>query len=704
MSEVTRRLATKEAVDAVKEAIEALPNATQAAADAANEAAANATQAAAAIAGMVADTYSSSSTYFIGNYVYYNGNLYRCIVDITTAEAWTAAHWEQVSIANDVFNFKSDMKSDINKAISYNLIGMDADTKYPVELKGGDKVVFSKKDGSKWATNGSDSVDFITAAGTERLTQPLVSGAVTHVVTLDASIAEISYLKWNSMPSVPVMANFGDTKKEYEPYNDSLDKNVSANTKSITNHEKSLINNGMIPKIGNRKNYEVLFTSEDVKPGDIIHVDFVSPQGDTIGYICFVNSSGQSVPFYVDSYRGFVERNFVGRDAAVRTDTYNEEFIAPEGFANCIVRCDDNSSIVISRFDVLYQKDIKNSEALIVPEYYQTGDYINAKIYAINERLEEVLSHGDSFAFITDLHLSDNAQKSPALLKYLAKNTSVNKLFIGGDIVDGGNWQEYPVIRTYMNLIHEGFNGNVHFVVGNHDTFRDNPSSRISAWSDAYHNEFNGNAENHYYYVDNQRAKIRYIVLSAFYEGSNNESNGIAVDTEQQTWFHDEALNLAEGWGAVVFIHAIYNYTYETTRTLVYSSDLWEAVCDVCDDYNADTESAGEVIAIVQGHTHCDRVLRTTGGIPIIITTCDKYRHLDPTDIPFPDGVADRSPGTIREQAIDVMIINRRRDANDKGTIYAMRIGCEAYDGTTIESMGSPTQERIIKYDSKFDY
>lgn len=60
---------------------------------------------------VLASTYSTSKKYSVGDYVYYNGNLYRCTTAITTAEAWTSAHWAQVALANDV----SDLKADINK-------------------------------------------------------------------------------------------------------------------------------------------------------------------------------------------------------------------------------------------------------------------------------------------------------------------------------------------------------------------------------------------------------------------------------------------------------------------------------------------------------------------------------------------------------------------------------------------------------------
>ena len=50
----------------------------------------------------IAPTYSSSSTYEVGDYVMYNARLYKCKIAIPTPEAWTAAHWVTVPIASDV--------------------------------------------------------------------------------------------------------------------------------------------------------------------------------------------------------------------------------------------------------------------------------------------------------------------------------------------------------------------------------------------------------------------------------------------------------------------------------------------------------------------------------------------------------------------------------------------------------------------------
>ena len=58
-----------------------------------------------------APAYSPSGLYAVGQYVMYDGYLYRCTTAITTGETFTPAHWTQVALANDV----SDLKSAFNQ-------------------------------------------------------------------------------------------------------------------------------------------------------------------------------------------------------------------------------------------------------------------------------------------------------------------------------------------------------------------------------------------------------------------------------------------------------------------------------------------------------------------------------------------------------------------------------------------------------------
>lgn len=56
---------------------------------------------------VVAEAYSSSATYALGDYCIHDNKLYRCTTAITTAESWTSGHWSQVLVGNEIKN-KSD--------------------------------------------------------------------------------------------------------------------------------------------------------------------------------------------------------------------------------------------------------------------------------------------------------------------------------------------------------------------------------------------------------------------------------------------------------------------------------------------------------------------------------------------------------------------------------------------------------------------
>ena len=77
--------------------------------------------------GATAEDYNSTKTYNIGDYVWYNGVLYRCISDVTTAETWTAAHWTAAVLGNDVGDLKNAVDT-LNKGglvLKDEVIGRD---------------------------------------------------------------------------------------------------------------------------------------------------------------------------------------------------------------------------------------------------------------------------------------------------------------------------------------------------------------------------------------------------------------------------------------------------------------------------------------------------------------------------------------------------------------------------------------------------
>ena len=69
--------------------------------------------AAAFVPNVIAPAYSASGTYVVGDYCTKDGYLYRCNTAISTAEAWTAAHWTQVTTGAEL----GDLKSEIANAV-----------------------------------------------------------------------------------------------------------------------------------------------------------------------------------------------------------------------------------------------------------------------------------------------------------------------------------------------------------------------------------------------------------------------------------------------------------------------------------------------------------------------------------------------------------------------------------------------------------
>lgn len=93
----------------------------------------------------LAPAYSTSGTYAVGDYVTYTGNVYRCTTAITTAEAWTAAHWTQIAIGDELSSTKADLSQ-----LSGNIL-------YPIEGSEGRPAGYVDIDtGVAWESGGLD--------------------------------------------------------------------------------------------------------------------------------------------------------------------------------------------------------------------------------------------------------------------------------------------------------------------------------------------------------------------------------------------------------------------------------------------------------------------------------------------------------------------------------------------------------------------
>lgn len=314
-----------------------------------------------------------------------------------------------------------------------------------------------------------------------------------------------------------------------------------------------------------------------------------------------------------------------------------------------------------------------------VPEYYMQDNYLTSKVERINSIGEQ---SDDVFFFITDVHWERNAKHSPALMRYLADRCRIPKLFDGGDIADGISLQAIDAFRN-------AFTGNIYKVIGNHEWFYPSTGKALYYWYNSLNTDQIGNAYAHYWYVDNVQTKIRYITLNSFvHTGGSVGEWEYGFDTDQTEWFAETALNVPAGYDVIVITHYI--------RNNLSKMDGASAIENAISEFNADTTSGhGKVICVFEGHRHWDSLFYTDSGVPIVLTTCDKY------DVSNEPTIAEevRTLNTINEQAFELVAVNRTT-----GTIHCVRIGAKAQDNVNIDitqtgfSFNQIIEERIVHY------
>ena len=322
-----------------------------------------------------------------------------------------------------------------------------------------------------------------------------------------------------------------------------------------------------------------------------------------------------------------------------------------------------------------------------LPQYYMRNSYINNKIATINNLCKTNLVNGDAFIFITDMHLASNQHNSFPLIQMISRQTPITKLFNGGDNDNGLRYADNE--DDYMR---SAFDGDIYQVMGNHEYFYPMTGAEL------YYNYRSrtkdcvcGVQERNYYYVDNIQTKIRYVVLSPFEAGRTSEENVRTLyEEEQQTWLTNVALDVPSGWGIVILIHTLWDINHsDSTLFVTVGGRGAQTYIDALDAYDGE----GDILFIIQGHAHKDRMTHTPGGIPAILTTCDKNI---PYTTPYGaiDNDVDRTTGTINEQAFDVVIFNRVTRK-----IYAVRIGAGARNG--FDDDGEAEQVEIRELDMK---
>ena len=670
-------------------------------------------QAGAGAAGVVASAYSAAKTYKVGDYVLYNSNLYRCTTAITTAEAWTAAHWTQVVLADDVTDLKTDL---------YNIEGTGRnlfDSEQLLEASGwsvndGDYsgilsdllTRFSKANGgfqfkhSSFKPNtqyvislntynegsGSSGNGFMITVqytdGTE--TSHIYMGnnwkswtARTTLTTLNKTVSKIfltpnayTTYKWHIKDFSIVEGNTilglnSTTIYPYDKYYATAKDNTARKITDsffmplqveyvIANYtytNNAFVNTTTNARISTAKPYHLL-------PNDIIKLTDYS---NARMWVSWLNKDGISRTldtWITADFTVYEEADYL----VVVARPYNQEVVLTDPSV-----LGDLLQIIHQTSAVELEQDVATKYGLeTIPSYYT--DYPTA---IVNARGDIASAGYDGFAFLftTDNHWEVNRKVSPILIKDTLHKLNLNELVLGGDLMDGGAFSPSRAegIEHLANAF-EAFNfgKNVLYVMGNHDTNTVGQSAypeRYLSNKDVYgicmrqmenkgvvHPDFNTYLRMPYYW-DIPDSKTRIVVADTATEGT-------PLYDSQINWLTSAMDSAPSGYHIIIFAH-IWCENGSDEFGLQFATQGQQLIT-MADNFNS-THTDKKIVGMFGGHVHKDANYVTSTGINLILTDCDGMRTLS---------AEGNTPLTDTETCYDVITLNYSAK-----TINCRRIG-----------------------------
>ena len=320
--------------------------------------------------------------------------------------------------------------------------------------------------------------------------------------------------------------------------------------------------------------------------------------------------------------------------------------------------------------------DLKQS---IVPDYWISE--LETKANDIQVAMETAGRNKSAFLWYTDAHWPNSAKVSPMLLDYLVRNTPMNKVNFGGDIVGDPSPYNHDNVK-YVYDWRERIAGlpNHHSVYGNHDLNHWSTDVHKTAYAMLMAPEESCDmvvGGDSYYYIDNPSEKTRYLYLSYL-------TSDQAAMLEQGKFIVEVLNGTPEGWHIVAIAHRWWQYSSSSTPAVGSVPGFEKDVLSVFDAYNARetrsgsnyfytqdfTNAKGKVEFCIGGHIHVDHDFTSDGGIPVIITASDTNQERVPAE-PEDSGTA----GTTTEAAVFGIIADYNDAESTKITVVGVGRG-----------------------------
>lgn len=373
---------------------------------------------------------------------------------------------------------------------------------------------------------------------------------------------------------------------------------------------------------------------------------------------------------------------------------------APADYENRIISLETELDNITAKLD-----NIQNDGTVLPPDYWISA--IDSKTSVINTLAENAGNELVQFVWFSDAHIYAGNQKVKNIgsaTNYAASKFDIPLIVSTGDSMaqdspstEAGVMSLYTAVKEFYAPINKSKFLNI---MGNHDgmwgtkTVNGSTVSYVKQFpkNKMYNILFKEQAldfRRHfsdyglYYYVDNAPQKTRFIMLdNHFGADDSTDSDGYAVynrfknfvyGQNQFEWLCNEALQLPNGYSAVIFTHSpidtnsdeallkgiidAFNNKTSYSGTADVSGEYWGNSVEN-DSYSTEsisvdfTNAAGEIIALFTGHMHKDIVNTTLLTCPMItITTAGG----DVRDSNAPV----RTVSTATETAFDIVSIDK---------------------------------------------